>query len=510
LSGSNLDSKTLSLHLAADASLGRQELRASSAKGLSNPFPLIVSDLPHISEREPNSALDQADSIQLPVAINGRIGAKKDYDAFHFRASAEQRIVFDVTAFRFGSPLDALLILADAEGNVLQRNDDNAGEDARIDYTFKKAGDYFVIIEDLLGRGGDAYGYLLTVETPKPDFAVTLVNDTPAVRLGGRVPVRCEVNRMNGFDEPVLISCNLPAGVFAEPLFLPPGVNSGFLVLGAVDAQKGSLPISVQGRAGDKTRPAGVVSGDKPAKQAFLTVLEPAPFSVLPAILTTAVDQNQNGTIDVIVDRKAGFTAEIKITAEGFSAGRDPMTKSFEIQPLTLKTGETRGKLSIKPKTDSEVGIRHIYLRGEAEGFVEYSPLIPISTTQIPFVLSTSLKKLIVTALPESAGSAAAEAVFNAKIERREGYEGEIELKLEGVPSGVTLSLTNVAAKAKESAIKLVATDKAPTGTNVQLTLTAIGEHKDRIYRFQAPPITLTINAPETEEKADPKLANKQ
>ena len=43
------------------------------------------------------------------------------------------------------------------------------------------------------------------------------------------------------------------------------------------------------------------------------------------------------------------------------------------------------------------------------------------------------------------------------------------------------------------------------------LTLTATGQHKDRIYHFQAPPITLTINAPESDEKKDePKLAHKQ
>jgi hypothetical protein len=198
------------------------------------------------------------------------------------------------------------------------------------------------------------------------------------------------------------------------------------------------------------------------------------------------------------------------VTAEGFSAGRDPISKSFETQPLTLKAGETRGTLSLKAKTDSEVGIRHIYLRGEAEGAVEYSPLIPIGTTPIPFVLSTSLKKLIVTALASAGGSAASEAAFNAKVDRRDGFDGEIELKLEGVPPGVTLALTNIAAKAKESAIKLVASDKAPTGTNVQLTLTGIGQHKDRIYRFQAPPITLTINAPEPEEKPEPKLAKKE
>jgi hypothetical protein len=172
------------------------------------------------------------------------------------------------------------------------------------------------------------------------------------------------------------------------------------------------------------------------------------------------IEQNQSGNIDVLVDRRNGFNGEIKVTAEGFSAGRDPITKSFDLQPLTIKAGETRGPLPLKTKIDSEIGIRHVVLRAESDGLVEYSSLIPLGTTQIPFTLSTTLKKLIVTAVPASSGSAAAEAVFNAKADRRDGFDGEIVLKLEGLPEGIVATVTNIAAKASESALKLLATEK--------------------------------------------------
>src|SRR5262249_12798101 len=161
-----------------------------------------------------------------------------------------------------------------------------------------------------------------------------------------------------------------------------------------------------------------------------------------------------------------GFNGEIKVSPEGFSAGRDPITKSFDVQPLTIKAGERRGTLSMKTKTDSEIGIRHIVLRAEGgAGFVDYSPLIPVGTTEIPFVLSSSLRKLIVTALPSSSSSAAREAVFSVKSERRAGFTGEIQIKLEGIPDGVTASISNIVTNATEAPIKLVATEKAPTGT---------------------------------------------
>jgi hypothetical protein len=517
LEGVNLDSGKLSLSVASDAPLGRQEIRASSAHGLSNPFPLAISDLPHISESEPNSALDQADRISIPIAVNGKIGKKKDYDAFRFHAAADQRILFEVTAARFGSRLDALLTLTDSLGKVLLRNDDAAGEDARLDYTFKEAGNYFIVLEDLLGRGGENYGYRLTAETPAPDFSVTVLRDTPRIRRAGHVPIRCEVNRMNGFEDAVTIVCeDLPPGVYAEPLVLPSPAAAGFLVINAAaQAALGSFPLKIVAHAnlnGNLVRRAPELLGaERTVKEAFLTVLDLAPFSITPATLMANFEQNQNGAIDVVVERRSGFKGEIRVTAEGFSAGRDAITKSFDVQPLTIKAGETRGTLTLKTKIDSEIGVRPIVLRAEADPeIVDYSSLIPVAAAQIPFVLSTSLKKLIVTAVPMSSGSSASEAVFNAKADRRDGFEGEISLKLDGVPEGVTATITNIMAKANEAALKLVAMEKAPTGTNIQLTLTGTGQHKDRTYRFQAAPITLTINAPESEEKKEPKLAEKK
>jgi hypothetical protein len=515
LTGANLGGTSeLVLNLAPDADTGRQEIRAATALGLSNPFPFEVTDLPTFREAEPNSALDQADAISLPLAIDGRINKAGDYDAFKFEAAKDQRIAFEIQAFRYGSPLDAVLTLTDRTGKVLQRNDDAAGSDARLEYTFKEAGEHVVIVEDLLNRGGAEYGYRLTASIPKPDFAVTILPDTPRLRRGGRVPMRVEVNRMNGFDEPVRIFCeNLPAGVYAEPVTVPPSSSSAFLVLSATAvAELDSHPLVVKASAGALHRTAAGLSADKPVKTSFLTILEPAPFSISAATLMANIEQSQSGTIQVLVERLSGFSGEIKIAPEGFSTGREPITRSFEFQSLTLKGNESRGTVSLKAKPDSEVAVGQIVLRGEAEvnghPVAAFSPLVPVGTLQIPFVLSNTLKRLVVTALPSGSASAASEAVFTVKVDRRMGFTGEIELAMEGLPEGVTASIPKIAEKENEAPVKLQATEKAPTGKEVQLTVRGVGLHKDRHYRFAAPPVTLVINAPEEEEKKEPKLAN--
>ena len=195
----------------SSARLGRQEIRATTPLGISNPFPFEVSDLPEFTEQEPNSAIDQADEIKLPTIINGRIQSDKDYDAFTFHADKDQRFIFEVLANRFRSPLDVLLTLTDEIGNVLQRNDDALGADARIEHQFSAAGEYVVIVEDLLERGGEDFGYRLSIRSPQPDFEVTFLPDNPRLQRGGHLPIRCELARLAGFGEMVRGFCRFAA-----------------------------------------------------------------------------------------------------------------------------------------------------------------------------------------------------------------------------------------------------------------------------------------------------------
>ena len=64
-----------------------------------------------------NGDLTNAQNIAVPGVVNGRIGAPKDVDRFRFKSSSYQKLVCEVAAARFGSKLDALLILSDAGGS---------------------------------------------------------------------------------------------------------------------------------------------------------------------------------------------------------------------------------------------------------------------------------------------------------------------------------------------------------------------------------------------------------
>jgi hypothetical protein len=92
--------------------------------------------------------------------------------------------------------------------------------------------------------------------------------------------------------------------------------------------------------------------------------------------------------------------------------------------------------------------------------------------------------------------SAANSSEFVIKVERRD-FTNEIALAIEGLPEGVQATMKSLAPNAKETAVKLVVTDKVATGTNYQFSIVGIGTTADRTWRQRTVPVTLTVTAPE-------------
>ena len=137
------------IHLPEDSSAGVYPIRIRTGNGLSNVQIFTVSDLPEISEKEPNDSFAEAQPITFPTAVSGSLkGADEDF--FSFTAAARERLVIEVEARRIGSAIDPKIEVYDSAGHTLVENDDapGLGVDSRIDLTFPKAGKYFVAVRD--------------------------------------------------------------------------------------------------------------------------------------------------------------------------------------------------------------------------------------------------------------------------------------------------------------------------------------------------------------------------
>jgi len=334
-SGPNLEPHAkLALKLDAAAPLGRMEVRADTPFGPTNAMAFDVSDTVEFIEREPNEKIEQAAAIPIPVILNGRINHVRDVDVFKFTPVKGQKLVFEVTSGKLGSPMDPLLTLLNAKSEILVQNE----TDGRIEYTFNEAGEFAISIADLHERDGANLVYRLAVQPPAaagPSFNVRFQPDRARISRGGNTKIWAEVVRANSYDGDVTITFeNLPKGITCEPVvFANAPAPSGLIVLSAAaDAEAGSFPIRLVASSKHKdqsvTKYGEAELNNRVVRQAFLTVMDKPAF-----------------TIEALEGGDEKDLSRIKPEIEALEKKLDTTTPEFTAAVATWETGALKGTL---------------------------------------------------------------------------------------------------------------------------------------------------------------------
>lgn len=147
-----------------DEQIGIGALRIVTGEGVSNPVLVMLDDLASTVEVPDNHTAQQAQSIALPIAVDGECEQLQE-DYFRFHARLGQRVSFEVVSQRLGSKLDPVLRLMKPDGKEIIRFDDvqSSGGDTRFAHTFDADGDYILAIGDVRHTGGKEYRYRLRV-----------------------------------------------------------------------------------------------------------------------------------------------------------------------------------------------------------------------------------------------------------------------------------------------------------------------------------------------------------
>jgi hypothetical protein len=125
---------------------------------------LVEGTLPVIAEKEPNDGFKQATPIQVPQVVTGAIDKAMDVDVFRLEGKKGQKLTFEVVAARYGSALDAILTLYDADGEQIASNNGGAeGVDALLRVTLPKDGVYYLSLIDAHDSGGPTHVYRLVI-----------------------------------------------------------------------------------------------------------------------------------------------------------------------------------------------------------------------------------------------------------------------------------------------------------------------------------------------------------
>lgn len=362
----------------ADSSPGMREVQLREGSALTNPVPLLVSDLPE--RLEPEGDTPAARRISIPCGVSGRISQENEVDRYPFHAAKGLALVFEVEARRYGSALDSFLSVVDAGGKELASNDDAVGKDSRLDWTAPADGEYAVLVRDLNGRGGPEYVYHLVARPAQPDFSLECDGDKAQIGPGGGTAWYVRLTRTGGFDGEVTLSVpGRPAGVNAICGTIPAGMPQGCIILTAgPDAKIDAHNVQVVGAASLKL-PGGATTtvtriataleeiytpgggrGRFPVTMQTVSVTEPQDITVTAAPERVTLAPGGTARIEVTVQRRPeytkGVTLDLLLRHLGSVYG-NPLPPGVTLDEAASKTllgeKETKGVLVLKATPDA-------------------------------------------------------------------------------------------------------------------------------------------------------------
>lgn len=349
IEGWNLPVAQLPLDTTAGGPTVRQAVFKAEKK-VSNFVPYAVDTLPHCTEADAHDSIKDAQSVRLPIIIDGQISAAGQVDVYKFQGHADDEISAEVYARRLNSPLDSLLRLTDDSGKVLAWNDDYVVKDtghlfkdaegllthhadACLTATLPADGSYYVQLTDTRQHGGKAFAYRLHLAPKTPDFALRITPSGLSLLPGETIPVTVYVLRKNGFDGPIDVALkDAPQGFKLEGGRIPAHCEHIRMTLTAPStALDKPVALQVEGRAmigdqpvirravGAEDRMQAYLYRHLVPSQELLVAMRPARRS-LPAVeltgqlpVTLAVD----GTAEVRLKCSARqFARELRLTLQ--------------------------------------------------------------------------------------------------------------------------------------------------------------------------------------------------
>lgn len=402
LRGVNLPEDTLRITPPHDAP-NRMELHVERGGIVSNGVPFAAGDLVEVDETEPNDTPAQAQKMDPPLVVNGRIQTASDEDHFLFHAKAGEKLLLEVQARRLGSPIDAVLTVFNAKGVQLAENDDwndplealiTHHADPHLVFTAPATGDYILRIKDTQGKGGEEYGYRLVITPLRPDFALQILPDNPRVAQGDTVAITVNCLRRDGFNADIQLAVhNLPKGFVASEAVIPSGQDQARVTITAPpDAPLTILSPVITGTAvlNKETMVRNAVTAQAmmqafaythnvPTKQLNLAIVKPCGFhlaSELATGKTLEVAPGSETSILVKIHREENAKAGVALSAARMAPG-------ITVRSAFVAADKDEAALTLVVAKDAKPGLQqNVVINGVMkigrETIIRYLPAIPV------------------------------------------------------------------------------------------------------------------------------------
>lgn len=425
-----------SIAIAPDVPQGLYEARLLGRLGISSARIFSVGKLTELNQKPGNTNLVNAMPLSVPSVCNAVVSSRA-VDFYSFEAAQGKRYIIQCSARGIDSKLDPVVIVGDANGTdlVAQRTGDT------LDFVAKASGKHTIKIHELTFKGGPGYFYRLSIEELPIDAPMPVYPSTRSVSAFSWPPNGLSPQSPTTEQEDATFQAiTLPADITGR---FYPAADVDTYVFDAKQGETWWIEVASE-RLGRPTDPSLVIQMEKPDKSGWSDVAE-----------------------------LNDIASPMKPSSNGYA---------YDGPPFDGGSTDILGKLEIK-----EAG-RYRLLLSDLFGGTRKDPRniyrLIVRPAQPDFaVVSWGLhmelrngdRNALSKPLALRAGNTVALEVVTV---RRDGFDGEIALNVEGLPQGVTAQGLKIPAGKMRGVLLLSATQDAPQGlANATITASAkIGE----------------------------------
>ncbi len=412
--------------IAADCPVGIHEARVMTRLGISSSRAFSVGTLDEALQTKANTTLATAMELKVNSICNATM-TQRAVDHYVFEGRKGQRVIVDCATRGIDSKLDAVVIIADAVGRdlVVERRG------GALDFTVPTDGKYVIKVHELTFKGGQAYYYRLAVsEQPA---------GTPIVRMSSTKPV-------NSFSWP-------PQGLKEQADLAESEPNND-----RTKAQKISLPCDI---AGSFFPAADVDVFEFEAKRGDIWWVEVASerfgLPTDPSILVQHVARTGDTEKLTDVAEFSDIPSPVKVSSNGYA---------YDGPPYNAGSSDILGKLEIKEDGLYRLQLADLFggTRNDSKNVYRLvirkaSPDVAIVAWALHMELRNGDRNAVSKPLALRGGATMALEVVAI---RRDGFDGDIDLAMEGLPEGVTASGLKISAGQSRGLMLVTANQNAP------------------------------------------------
>ncbi len=393
---------TYLVSIAQEAAVGVYDAHVLSRLGVSSARAFSVSKLPEVTRTTANNTPAAA----MPLATNSICNAtmtKRAVDHYSFKGTKGKRVTVDCAAAGIDSRLTPVVILADATGSDLIANRTGGP----LDFIPPADGDYLIKVNDLTFQGGNRHFYRLALQESPEQGSAMRQPSTRKVSAMSWPPVGLATKASVSEKEPNNLS---------------------------TQTQQVSLPCDLQGSFYPA---ADVDTFEFTAKKGEVWWVEVASerlgLNTDPFVLVQQVKTNGDEEILTDVAELYDIAPPMKVSSNGYS---------YDGPPYDAGSPDINGKFEVKEDGKYRLQVRDLFggTRSDPNNFYrlvvrQATPDFSLVAWAVHMTLRNGDRSAFSKPLALRAGES---RVFEVVVQRRDGFDGEIDIVMSDLPPGVT------------------------------------------------------------------------